>query len=93
MSITTISVEQLSKNPAKATQAANDGPVFITDNGRPTHVLMSMQQYCVLGGTSPKIADFLAMPETVDEHFHTHRSRELAGYADFENEGVAERKF
>ncbi len=46
----------------QAKRAARIEPVFITDRGRPTHVLMSVETYRRLSGQSETIVDLLAMP-------------------------------
>ena len=54
---------------SEAKRAANKGPVFITDRGRPSHVLMTIEYYNSLKGNNKKIADLLAMPEDTDFDF------------------------
>ena len=39
MSITTLSSRELNQDVTKAKKAALHGPVFITDRGKPSHVL------------------------------------------------------
>jgi PHD/YefM family antitoxin component YafN of YafNO toxin-antitoxin module len=59
--------------------------VFITDRGRPAHVLMSMALYQSLTGSGQKIADLLAIPgsDAVDVlDVEIHRARDLARPAD-----------
>ena len=62
MTITTFSSREFNQAASEAKKAANDGPVFITDRGRPAHVLMSIALYRQLTGSHQKIADLLAMP-------------------------------
>ena len=50
----------------EAKKAAADGPVFITDRGKPAHVLLSIADYQRLTGGHRKIADALAMPGLAD---------------------------
>ena len=45
MTITTLSSREFNQAASEAKRAANKGPVFITDRGRPAHVLMSMALY------------------------------------------------
>lgn len=40
-SITTLSSREFNQDTSRAKQAARKVPVFITDRGRPAHVLMS----------------------------------------------------
>ena len=41
MTVTTFSSREFNQAASEAKKAANNGPVFITDRGRPAHVLMS----------------------------------------------------
>ena len=66
MPITTLSSREFNQAASEAKRAANNGPVFITDRGRPAHVLMSMALYQSLTGSRQKIADLLAMPGIED---------------------------
>lgn len=43
--------------------------VFITDRGRPAHVLMTITDYRKLAKAEPNIADLLAHPESADIEF------------------------
>lgn len=82
MTITTLSSREFNQGASEAKRAANEGPVFITDRGRPAHVLMSIELYKKLTGEQKKIADLLAMPESVDMEFETPRLRDLPKAAD-----------
>jgi prevent-host-death family protein len=83
MNFKTLSSREFNQAASEAKRAANDGPVFITDRGRPAHVLMSIEQYRRLTGGNNKIADLLAMPGIADVEFEFSSSRELARAADF----------
>ena len=65
MAITTLSSREFNQHASSAKLAAEKVPVFITDRGRPAHVLMSIEAYRRLVGVL-KIADLLAMPEVAD---------------------------
>lgn len=82
MTITTLSSREFNQAASEAKRAANNGPVFITDRGKPAHVLMSMALYQRLTRGRQKIADLLAMPGT-DVDFEIPRLRDLARPADF----------
>ena len=82
MTVTTISSREFNQAASEAKRAANNGPVFITDRGRPAHVLMSMELYQRLAGSRQKIADLLAMPG-IDANFEIPRLRDLARPVDF----------
>ncbi len=60
--ITTLSSREFNQGASEAKRAANQGPVFITDRGRPAHVLLSIEEYQRLTQQRSNIADALAMP-------------------------------
>lgn len=64
MSTTTLTSREFNQHTSDAKKLANDGPVFITDRGRPAHVLLSIQTYLSITGKKLPIADLLAMPMT-----------------------------
>lgn len=83
MTFTTLSSRAFNQAASEAKKAANQGPVFITDRGRPAHVLMSIELYQRLTGSSRKIADMLAMPGIEDVELEIPLLRDLARPADF----------
>ncbi len=66
MTITTLSSRELNQDLGKAKKASLHGPVFITDRGKPAHVLLSIDEYQRLAGQRRNIADLLAMPGAAD---------------------------
>ncbi|MFM8974493.1 MAG: type II toxin-antitoxin system Phd/YefM family antitoxin [Vulcanococcus sp.] len=58
----TITSRAFNQDAAGAKRAATRGPVFITDRGRPAHVLLSIEEYNRLLGHTGSIADLLATP-------------------------------
>jgi prevent-host-death family protein len=56
-------------------RAAYKGPVFITDRGRTTHVLLTAEEYERLITARKSVADFLAMPEAATIAFEPPRLR------------------
>lgn len=66
MAITTLSSREFNQGASEAKRAANNGPVFITDRGRPAHVLMTFEAYQRLTKQRRNIADALAMPGIAD---------------------------
>ncbi|MDY7577547.1 type II toxin-antitoxin system Phd/YefM family antitoxin [Herbaspirillum sp. RTI4] len=83
MTITTLSSRQFNQDAGKAKKAAQDGPVFITDRGRPAHVLLTFDAYQKMSGGHVKIADLLAMPGMGNVEFDLSQSHDLAEAADF----------
>lgn len=45
MTITTLSSREFNQGASEAKRAANNGPVFITDRGKPAHVLLNFDDY------------------------------------------------
>ena len=43
MTITTVTSRELNHDIGRAKKAAKSGPVFITDRGKPAHVLLSIE--------------------------------------------------
>jgi len=77
MTVTTISSREFNQHVSVAKKATKKGPVFITDRGRPAHVLLSIKEYQQLCGSSRKIADLLAMPGIEDLELEIPRMCEL----------------
>ena len=73
MTITTLSSREFNQDTGRAKKAASDGPVFITDRGKPAHVLLSIEEYRRITGGHRKIADALAMPGIADVEFDPPR--------------------
>lgn len=63
MAATTLSSREFNRDPSRVKKAAQEGPVFITDRGKPAHVLLSIEEYRRLAGARPKIGALLAMRE------------------------------
>ncbi len=69
MSITTFTSRDFNQDVTKAKRATKKGPVFITDRGRPAHVLLSVEDYEAFTRQQASIADLLAMPEAAEIDF------------------------
>ena len=84
MSITTLSSRQLNQDLGRAKRAARNGPVIITDRGRPVHVLLSYDEYQRIIGQQESLVDRLGLPPGIEDvEVEFPRSRELAQPADF----------
>jgi PHD/YefM family antitoxin component YafN of YafNO toxin-antitoxin module len=66
VSITTLTSRECDQDTSQAKKAADSGPVFITDRGRPAHVLLSIEEYRRLAGQRRSIIDALASEDEVD---------------------------
>jgi prevent-host-death family protein len=80
--MTTLSSREFNQDTSRAKKAAKDGPVFITDRGRPAHVLLSIEHYQSLTAPAASIIDLLAMPGAETVEFVTPRVRKLSRPAD-----------
>ncbi|MGI4756980.1 MAG: type II toxin-antitoxin system Phd/YefM family antitoxin [Janthinobacterium lividum] len=69
MAITTLSSREFNQDTSRAKKASSKGPVFITDRGRPAHVLLSMEEYQRLSGKPRSILEALSMPGLADIEF------------------------
>lgn len=67
MPSTNMTSREFNQDTGRAKKAAKSGPVFITDRGKPAHVLLSIEDYRKLTGVLPagqrSLADALAQPE------------------------------
>lgn len=61
-----IASREFNQDVSQAKRAARLEPVFITDRGKPTHVLMSIDAFRQLTGQTETIVDLLAMPGLSD---------------------------
>ncbi len=65
----TITSRAFNHNPTAAKQAANVSPVQITERGKVSHILLSIDKYQQIIGGAENIVDMLAMPEADDFEF------------------------
>lgn len=68
MSVTS---RDFNQDAARAKKGALNGPVFITDRGRPAHVLLSIEEYQRLTGKGRTLAD---LPTTSRRSIFTSRA-------------------
>ena len=73
MTTTTLTSREFNQDTSRAKKAARRGPVFITDRGRPAHVLLSIEEYRRLTGGTLSLADALAQPGDGDFDFEPPR--------------------
>jgi len=83
MGITTISSREFNQDVSKVKRAAASGPVFITDRGTPSHVLLTIEEYQKITDKNESIVELLSMPEAADIDFEVPRlNKELYRPAD-----------
>lgn len=75
MAITRLSSREFNQDTGRAKRAAKKGPVFITDRGRPSHVLLTVEEYDRIAGAQKSVADLLAMSEAAEIEFEPPRLR------------------
>ncbi len=73
MTVTTVSSREFNQDASGAKRAAQSGPVFITDRGRPAHVLLTIDEYRRLSASAGSIVDLLGMTGTADIEFEPQR--------------------
>ncbi|MBB3646488.1 prevent-host-death family protein [Rhizobium sp. BK619] len=62
MTVTTLSSRELNHDVSSAKKAAKKGPVIITDRGKPSHVLLTYEEFQRLSGSRQSLVDGLSMP-------------------------------
>jgi prevent-host-death family protein len=82
MTVTTLTSRQFNQDASGAKKAAQQGPVFITDRGRPAHVLLTIEDYRRLTGSNMTLAEALAQPGDADFDFDPPRVGRLFKPAD-----------
>ena len=83
MTITTMTSREFNQDASRAKRAAEEGPVVITDRGRPAHVLLTVEAYRALAGKRPSLAEVLVMKDGANVDFDPPRGRTLHRPADF----------
>lgn len=72
--MTSVTSREFNQNTSAAKRAADTELVFITDRGRPSHVLMSIDAYNRLRGKG-SLYEALAMPDADDIDFEAPRAQ------------------
>ena len=75
MTVTTVTSRGFDPPAARAKKAAKSGPVFITDRGKPSHVLLSIEDYRRLAGQGRSLTEALSMTGLADIEFDPARTR------------------
>jgi prevent-host-death family protein len=73
MAVTTLSSREFNQDTGRAKKAAKRGPVFITDRGRPAHVLLTIEEYEKISAKKESIVKLLAMPNAGEVEFEPPR--------------------
>lgn len=83
MRITTLSSRKFNQDTGQAKKDSARGPVFITDRGRPAHVLLSIEEYRRLSGQRRSIVEALSMPGLAEIELDPPRVALILRPADF----------
>jgi PHD/YefM family antitoxin component YafN of YafNO toxin-antitoxin module len=74
MAITTLTSREFNHDTGRAKKAAKKGPVFITDRGQPSHVLLTVEEYRKLTPKKPRtLLDAIGMEESAEIEFEIPR--------------------
>ena len=57
-----VTAREFNQDTSRAKRFANEEPVFVTDRGRPTHVLLCIDAYRRLSGGFDNILDLIGAP-------------------------------
>jgi len=82
MTIVTMTSREFNQSASEAKKASLNGPVFITDRGKPSHVLLSIEEYRKLTGGVTTLAEALAQEDSTDVEFEAPRVDQLHRAAD-----------
>jgi prevent-host-death family protein len=63
---TTLTSREFNQDAGRAKKAADEGPVIITDRGRPAHVLLTYAAYQRLAGREMSLFDAIACEDDID---------------------------
>ncbi|HGG59210.1 MAG TPA: type II toxin-antitoxin system Phd/YefM family antitoxin [Gammaproteobacteria bacterium] len=63
MTVTRVSSREFNQASSRVKKAAEEGPVIITDRGKPAYVILKYDVFQKLSGDHKTLADCLAMPE------------------------------
>lgn len=73
MQFTSLSSREFNQELGRAKKSSKKGPVFITDRGRTTHVLLDIDDYRRITGTHATMADLLSNPAAAEIEFEPLR--------------------
>jgi prevent-host-death family protein len=65
--VTSVSSREFNQDTGRAKRAARRGPVVITDRGRPSHVLLTFEEYNRLASRGLTVIDLLGVPAGIED--------------------------
>ena len=66
---TTMSAREFNRDVSLAKRRANEGPVTITDRGKPAYVLMTIEEYRRRSDCGKSLVERLSMDDDLDVEF------------------------
>lgn len=85
MAANKLTSREFNQDTGGAKRAAQHGPVYITDRGRLSHVLLTFEDYQRLYANRPGIAELLANPPGIEDiEFSVPVSSDTATPAEFD---------
>lgn len=72
--MSTLTSRELNHDVSRAKKAAQNGPVIITDRGKPSHVLMTYDDFNRLSGKRRSLVETLSMPGLSEIDFSPERA-------------------
>lgn len=82
--ITTVSSREFNQDPSGVKKAANNGPVVITDRGRPAYVVLTFDQYRKLTAARLPLSATLGMADSKEIAFEPQAADIRSRPADFD---------
>ena len=83
--MTKMTSREFNQDTGGAKRAAQNGPVYITDRGRPRHVLMTFDDFTKLAAIRTSITELLSQPPGIEDvDFEAPISRQMAEPARFD---------
>lgn len=85
MGMSTISSREFNQGASRAKKAALSGPVYITERGKPTHVLMTIEDFHRRQGKKPEsLLEALAQRDSADFEFEAPKLGRITKPVDFD---------
>ncbi|PCJ31666.1 MAG: prevent-host-death protein [Moraxellaceae bacterium] len=81
--MSTLSSREFNQDTGRAKREALNGPVYITDRGKPSHVLLSYDEYQAMTAKKASIGEMLSMDGVEDIEFTPGNLSDKAAAAEF----------
>jgi prevent-host-death family protein len=81
--MSTLSSREFNQDTGRAKKEALKGPVYITDRGKPSYVLLSYDEYIAMTAKKMSIGEMLSMEGVEDIEFTPGKLTDIAVAAEF----------